>query len=106
MTDTPPKRGASSMPWQPRRPITGRPGRPGADDIDAVGGDLCGDLGGLAGEAEGAIGDVEIEILGHLVLVDDLTDREGDRGSDFVAWCECAMIPQNRTAGVSREACR
>jgi len=28
MTDTPPKRGASSMPWQPRRPITGRPGRP------------------------------------------------------------------------------
>src|SRR5208337_4485260 len=28
MTDTPPKRGAFSMPWQPRRPITGRPGRP------------------------------------------------------------------------------
>ena len=37
----------------------------GADDIDAIGRRLDGDLGGLACEAESGIGDVEIEVLGH-----------------------------------------
>jgi hypothetical protein len=31
-------------------------------------------------EAEGGIGDVEIEMLGHLVFVDHRTDGEADRG--------------------------
>ena len=52
----------------------------GADDIDAVGRRLGGNLGGLACKAEGGIGDVEIEVLGHLMLVDHLADRECDLG--------------------------
>jgi hypothetical protein len=50
----------------------------GAHDIDPVTGCLAGDLGGLAGKVEGRIGDVEIEVLGHIVLVDHFADRKGD----------------------------
>jgi hypothetical protein len=52
-----------------------------ADDVDAVergfGGDLVGDLG----EAEGVVLDVELEVLGDLVLIDDPADSEGDLGA-------------------------
>ena len=46
----------------------------GAHDVDAVEGGLGGDLGGLAGEGEAGVGDVEGEVLGHLVPVDHGAD--------------------------------
>ena len=51
-----------------------------ADDIQAIGCRLGGDLGGLAGEAEGRVSDVEIEMLAHLVGVEHRADRERDLG--------------------------
>jgi hypothetical protein len=41
---------------------------------------LGGDLGGLAGEGEARVVDLEGEVLGHLVLVEDGADREADLG--------------------------
>src|SRR4051812_2106600 len=63
-----------------RRVVERLGGQAGAYDIDAVGRRLRGDLGGLAGEAEGGAGDVEVEVLCHLVLVDHGTDRKCDLG--------------------------
>jgi hypothetical protein len=42
-------------------------------DIQTIGCSLGGDLRGLAREAEGGVGDVEIEMPSHLMLVEDLT---------------------------------
>ena len=62
----------------------GRAGEPcggagGADDVEAVERGLGGDLLVLAGVGEGAVGDLELEVLGHLVAVDDLADARADR---------------------------
>ena len=38
--------------------------------VEAIEDGLGGDLGGLAGEGEAGVGDVEGEVLGHLVPVD------------------------------------
>ena len=63
-----------------RRVVEGFRRQAGAHDIDPVTGCLGGDLGGLAGEAEVGIGDVEIEVLGHFIPVDHRTDRQRDLG--------------------------
>src|SRR5689334_18612830 len=52
----------------------------GAHDIDAVGCRLDGDLGGLAGAAEGSVGDVDVEMLAHPMLVNHRANRERDLG--------------------------
>jgi hypothetical protein len=39
---------------------------------------LGGDLGSLSGEAEGGVGDLQIEMLFHFVGVEHLTHLEGD----------------------------
>ena len=36
------------------------------------------DLGGFAGEGEGRIGDLDSEVLGHVVLADHGADRHAD----------------------------
>lgn len=43
----------------------------GAHDVEAVEGGLAGDGLGGSSVAEGVVADVEVEVLGHLVLVDD-----------------------------------
>src|SRR5271165_5328024 len=55
-------------------------GQAGAHGVEAVEGGLLGDLGGLAGEGEGRVGDVEREVLGHFMLADDGADGEADLG--------------------------
>jgi hypothetical protein len=50
----------------------------GADDIHAVQGGFGGDLGLFAGDAQGGVGDVRVEVFGHLVFVDQLADLEPD----------------------------
>ena len=52
----------------------------GTHDVDAVERCLGGDRGGLAMEREARVGDDEIEVLGHLVAVDDGADLERDLG--------------------------
>ena len=60
------------------------------------------DLGGFAGDGQGGVGDGDVEVFGHLVLVDDLADLEpdpvrtgqpaggdgGDRGPGCLRWRE------------------
>jgi hypothetical protein len=60
----------------PPRIVEGFGGQAGAHDMDAIGCRLGGDLGRFAGEADGGIGDVEIKMLGHLVLIDYRADRK------------------------------
>src|SRR5258706_10707473 len=49
-----------------------------ADDIDAVERGFGGDFVEDAAEGESGVGDVEREVLGDFVLVDDFTDGQGD----------------------------
>ncbi len=50
----------------------------GADDVDAVQRGFGGDAVVLALEAESAWPDVQLEVLGDLVLIDDLTHAHAD----------------------------
>jgi hypothetical protein len=50
----------------------------GADDIDAVGCSLGGDLGAPPREVEGSISDIEIEMLGHCVLIEHGAELKRD----------------------------
>src|SRR5262245_20812787 len=50
----------------------------GANDIDAIEPGLGGDLFDLARPAEVAVANVEGEVLGHLLGIDDFTDRKPD----------------------------
>ncbi len=52
----------------------------GAHDIDAVERRLGGDRRGLAMEREACLADHEVEVLGHLVPVDDGANLERNRG--------------------------
>ena len=52
----------------------------GAHDIDAIEFGLGSDLIDLAGPAEVSIVDVEREVLGHLLGIDDFADGETDLG--------------------------
>ena len=53
-------------------------GHAGAHDVQAIEGGLGGDGVGLAVVGERGLGDVELEVFGHLVLADDLADPHGD----------------------------
>ena len=63
-----------------RRVVEGLGRQAGAHDIKPVSRRLGGDLIRLSREAEGGIGDLQIEMLGHLALVDHRADRERDFG--------------------------
>src|SRR3984885_15986874 len=52
----------------------------GTHYIYAIGGGFGGDLGRLAREGEAVIGDGEMEVLAHLVLLDHGADGERDLG--------------------------
>src|SRR5204863_635490 len=52
----------------------------GADDVDPVEPGFLLDLGLIALDGEAGIGDGDLEVLGHLVLVQDLADLGADRG--------------------------
>jgi len=53
-------------------------GHAGADDVDAVQRGLGGDLLDAAGDGQGGVGDLEVEVFGHLVLVDQRAGLERD----------------------------
>ena len=53
-------------------------GQAGADDVQAVQGRFGGDGIGFAAVAERGVGDLDVEVLGHLVAADDLADPQGD----------------------------
>jgi hypothetical protein len=52
----------------------------GADDLDAVGCSLGGDLGAPPREVEGSISDIEIEMLGHCVIIGHAAELKRDLG--------------------------
>ena len=54
-------------------------GHAGAHDVQAIEGGFGGDGIGLAVVGERGLGDVELEVLGHLVLADDLAHAHADR---------------------------
>ena len=53
-------------------------GQAGTHDVEAVECRFHGDFIGLSGEAEPGVGNVEGEVLGHLVLVEHGADLEAD----------------------------
>ena len=53
-------------------------GEAGADHVHPVQGGLAGDLLLVAAPGEGVVGDLHDEVLGHLLLVDDLPGGQGD----------------------------
>ena len=53
-------------------------GQAGAQHVDAVQGGFGVDLVGLAGERERLVGDLDGEVFGHLVVVDDLAGPKAD----------------------------
>src|SRR5579871_2439032 len=57
----------------------------GADDIDAVEARLFGDVLGTALEREMAVADIDVEVLGHFLFVDDGADRQADLGGALEA---------------------
>ena len=61
-------------------------GKAGAHDVDAVEGCLGSDLRGLASKAKAGVGDVEGEVLGHLVLVEHGTDAETVSATPRSGW--------------------
>ena len=52
----------------------------GSDDGDAVPGCVVSDLSGFAGKGKAGIGDGQLEVPGHLVLVEDRPDPQADFG--------------------------
>ncbi len=54
-------------------------GQAGAQHVDAVEGGFGGDRVVVGGEGEGVVGDLDGEVFGHLVVVDDLADPQRDR---------------------------
>ena len=52
----------------------------GADDIDPIKARLFGDALGTALEREMAVADIDVEVLGHFLFVDDGADGHADLG--------------------------
>ena len=75
-------------------------GHAGAHDVQAIEGGFGGDGIGLAVVGERGLGDVEFEVLGHLVLADDLADPHGD----FLLAAQAPLLALRR-AGNGSEQC-